>query len=30
MCSHKINLQDLNEIDQEIIDWIKMAYEHAG
>ena len=23
ICSHKINLSDINEIDQEVIDWIK-------
>ncbi len=30
ICSHKINLADISEIDKEIIDWIKMAYENAG
>jgi predicted transport protein len=30
ICSHKINLSDINEINKEVIDWIKMAYENAG
>lgn len=30
MCSHKINLGDVQEIDKEVIDWIKLAYEQAG
>jgi predicted transport protein len=30
MCSHKINLSDITEIDKEIIDWIKLAYEQAS
>ncbi|MCZ8197894.1 MAG: DUF5655 domain-containing protein [Flavobacterium sp.] len=30
ICSHKININDVSEIDQEVIDWIKMAYENAG
>ncbi|MEA5461042.1 DUF5655 domain-containing protein [Arcicella sp. LKC2W] len=30
ICSHKINLSDINEIDNEVIDWIKMAYANAG
>jgi predicted transport protein len=30
ICSHKINLVDINEIDQEVMDWIKMAFEKAG
>lgn len=30
MCSHKINLADINEIDKEVIEWIKTAYENAG
>ncbi len=30
ICSHKINLADISEIDQEVIDWIKMAYTNAG
>lgn len=30
MCSHKINLADINEIDQEVIKWIRTAYENAG
>lgn len=30
MCSHKINLAGLEDIDKEVIDWIKAAYNHAG
>jgi predicted transport protein len=30
ICSHKINLADLNEIDKEVIDYIKMAFDNAG
>ncbi len=30
MCSHKINLADLQDIDKEVIDWVKKAYEGAG
>lgn len=30
MCSHKISITDINEIDQEVIGWIKTAYDNAG
>lgn len=30
MCSHKINLTDLKDIDKEVIEWIKTAYDNAG
>jgi len=30
MCSHKINLSDLKDIDKEVIDWIKTAYNNAS
>lgn len=30
MCSHKINVSKINDIDQEVIDWIKLAYNNAG
>lgn len=30
ICSHKINLTEISDIDQEVIEWIKMAYETAG
>jgi len=30
ICSHKINLADFNEIDKEVIAWIKMAFDNAG
>lgn len=29
MCSHKIKISDINEIDTEILNWIKTAYENA-
>lgn len=30
MCSHKINISDINEIDKEVFDWILTAYNNAG
>ncbi len=30
ICSHKINLTDLSEIDAEVISWVKMAFDRAG
>jgi len=30
MCSHKINLSDISDIDKEIIGWLKTAYDNAG
>lgn len=30
MCSHKIKITDLNDIDHEVKDWLKRAYESAG
>ncbi|MRS02379.1 DUF4287 domain-containing protein [bacterium] len=30
MCSHRINLTDEKEIDREVINWLKLAYENAG
>jgi predicted transport protein len=30
ICSHKINLSDITEIDKEVIDWIRMAFTNAG
>jgi predicted transport protein len=30
ICSHKINLSDISEIDKEVIDWIKKAFDNAG
>ncbi len=30
MCSHKINILTIEDVDQEVIDWIKQAYSHAG
>lgn len=30
MCSHKINLSDIKDIDKEVIGWLKVAYDNAG
>ncbi|MDX2189882.1 MAG: DUF4287 domain-containing protein [Bacteroidota bacterium] len=30
MCSHKINITDINDIDKEVYEWIKTAYDNAG
>jgi predicted transport protein len=30
ICSHKINIADISEIDKEAIDWIQMAFDNAG
>ena len=30
MCSHIIKIADLNDVDGEVIDWIKIAYNSAG
>lgn len=30
MCSHKINLADIKDIDKEVIEWIRTAYNNAG
>ncbi len=30
MCSHRIRITGESEVDQEVIDWIKEAYEGAG
>ena len=30
MCSHKISISEVKDIDKEIVDWIKLAYENAG
>jgi predicted transport protein len=30
MCSHKIKLTDIEEVDQEVLHWLKLAYENAG
>ena len=30
MCSHKINLETVADIDKEVIGWLKAAYEKAG
>ena len=30
MCSHKIKITDIEEVDKEVISWLKKAYENAG
>lgn len=30
MCSHKINMSDIKDMDKEVLEWIKMAYDNAG
>lgn len=30
MCSHKINITDTKDIDKEVIEWLKTAYDNAG
>lgn len=30
MCSHKMILTNIKDIDKKVIDWIKTAYENAG
>ena len=30
MCSHRINLSDIEDIDKEVINWLKSAYNNAG
>jgi predicted transport protein len=30
MCSHKINLSGIGDIDSEVVEWIKAAYNSAG
>ena len=30
MCSHKINITDINQIDKEVLNWLEKAYDNAG
>ena len=30
MCSHKIKITDISEVNEEVLDWIKAAYNSAG
>ncbi len=30
ICSHKVSISEINEIDQEVLGWIKMAFEKAA
>jgi len=30
MCSHKMRITDFDDIDQEVLAWLKQAYEKAG
>ena len=29
MCSHKINITDIKDIDKEVFEWIRTAYDNA-
>lgn len=29
MCSHRVQLTDASQVDEQVLDWIKMAYEQA-
>jgi hypothetical protein len=29
MCTHKININDINDIDDEVFGWIQIAYDKA-
>lgn len=30
MCSHRINVSGIEDIDKEVIEWLRAAYENAG
>jgi len=30
MCSHKISIEKIEDVDQEVVRWLKNAYENAG
>jgi len=30
MCSHRINITGVNDLDNEVIEWLRKAYENAG
>jgi len=30
MCSHKINLSGIGDVDREVLEWIRKACENAG
>jgi len=30
MCQYKVNVTDAKEVDQELVDWIRQAYDSAG
>lgn len=30
MCTHRVQLADLKELDKQVLDWIKEAYDEAG
>lgn len=30
MCTHRVKLTDVSEVDSEVMDWIREAYEEAG
>lgn len=30
MCSHKINVAEIGDVDKEVVEWLKTAYDSAG
>ncbi len=30
MCSHRVRLEDVTQVDNQLIEWLKLAYEEAG
>jgi predicted transport protein len=30
MCSHKINITDIKDIDKDVLEWIKASYDNGG
>jgi hypothetical protein len=30
MCTHRVRISDIKEIDDEVISWLKEAYDKAG
>ncbi len=30
MCTHNINVTSIDDVDQEVLDWIRKAYDNAG
>jgi hypothetical protein len=30
MCTHRVQLTELKQLDKQVLDWIKEAYDEAG